>query len=162
MNRWPRLGAGPSGRSGSATPLGAELHPCTHGSHEPNMGTVTAHSREFGVGLDSCLDICRVCAIYRGDWVEVQLEKIINKFYHILSTHPAWHSPYVVDLQTAFFDCFNVLMSFLAKKLMQNDLEVTSKSQFWTQSMQNSKKTTFIRTCPGGRWDHGVQWKCEF
>ena len=25
--------------------------------------------------------------------------------------------------------------------MMQNDLEITSKSQFWTQSMQNSTKT---------------------
>ena len=59
MNRWLRLGAGPSGRSGLATPLGAELHPCTHGSHELNMGIVIAHSRKFDIGL-ACLDECRV------------------------------------------------------------------------------------------------------
>ena len=66
LNRWPRLGAGPSGSSGSATPLGAELHPCTHGSHVFAMGTVTAHCRKFDVGLDYCLDICRVFAIPWG------------------------------------------------------------------------------------------------
>ena len=42
-----------------ATPLGAELHPCTHGSHKPTMGIVTAHSRKFDVCL-ACLDECRV------------------------------------------------------------------------------------------------------
>ena len=47
----------------------------------------------------------------------------------------------IFGLQTTFFYGFNVLMSFLAEKMMQNDLEITSESQFWTQNMQNSTKT---------------------
>ena len=43
----------------------------------------------------------------------------------------------IFGLQTMFFDGCNVLMSFLAEKMMQNDLEITSKEQLLTQNMQN-------------------------
>ena len=42
----------------------------------------------------------------------------------------------VFDLQRTFFDCFNVLLSFLAEKLIPNDHEITSKSKFWNQKVQ--------------------------
>ena len=40
----------------------------------------------------------------------------------------------VFGLQTAVFDGFNVLLSFLAE-MIPNDFEITSKSKFGNQSM---------------------------
>ena len=38
------------------------------------------------------------------------------------------------SLQTAFFDGFNVLLNFLAKKLIPNEHEITSTNQFWNRN----------------------------